>query len=37
MSKNMTEFENYYKARTYAIINLKASSNYVCSKWYETS
>jgi hypothetical protein len=29
MSKNMVEFDNYYKARTHAIINLKASSNYV--------
>ena len=29
MSKNMSEFENYYKARTHAIINLKASTNYV--------
>ncbi len=25
----MSEFDNYYKARTHAIINLKASTNYV--------
>jgi len=25
----MSKFENYYKARTHAIINLKASTNYV--------
>ena len=29
MSKNMVEFDNYYKSRTHAIINLKSSSNYV--------
>jgi hypothetical protein len=29
MSNNMSEFDNYYKARTHAIINLKASTNYV--------
>ena len=29
MSKNMVEFDNYYKTRTHAIINQKASSNYV--------
>ena len=29
MSKNISNFENLYKARTHAIINLRASTNYV--------
>ena len=29
MSKNISNFENLYKARMHALINLRASTNYV--------